>query len=63
MGRQTVTVTIGGKDYTGTYEINGGSVTVFYADDHKTTQLGGLRNHPDTLARNLLSELVRKSNP
>lgn len=55
-----VSVEVGGREYCGEYELNKGMITVHFDLRKKTTQLGG--SDHETLARVLLSELVRESN-
>jgi hypothetical protein len=54
---ENVTVTIAGVKHDGTYYLQGSTVYVQSAFGRKATQLGG--SMPETIARMLLSELVR----
>jgi len=52
-----VTVTIGGIEYRGTYYVQSSMVHVRSPLGNKSTQVGG--SPPETIAKLLLSELVR----
>jgi hypothetical protein len=55
---QIVTTILNGREYSGEYEVRGEVVTVFLGHAKKSTQLGGHRKQPDTLARILLRDLA-----
>jgi hypothetical protein len=56
---RTVTVTINGATYEGTYYVQGSTVNVQSSFGKKATHLGG--SPPGWIAKMLLSELVRAS--
>lgn len=56
---QVVTTILNGREYSGEYEVRGEVITVFLGHAKKSTQLGGHRKQPDTLARILLRELAK----
>jgi hypothetical protein len=55
---QPVTVEVGGRTYTGSYEVSGRVITVRTAHGSRATQVGG--TPPDTMAKMLLRELIRE---
>jgi hypothetical protein len=55
---QVVTTILNGREYSGAYEVRGEIITVFLGHAKKSTQLGGHKNNPDTLAAILLRELA-----
>ena len=55
---RAVTTISNGRQYLGEYEVRGGVITVFLGATRKSTQLGGHKNNPDTLACILLRELA-----
>jgi hypothetical protein len=55
---QVVKTVLNGREYSGEYEVRGKIITVFLGPAKKSTQLGGHRKAPYTLARILLRELA-----
>jgi hypothetical protein len=55
---QVVTIVLNGREYSGEYEVRGDVITVFWGHEKKSTQLGGHKENPHTLARVLLRELA-----
>ncbi len=57
--RGIVSVARYGKTFAGEWSVEKGLITVHFGpSDHKTTQLGGFAEVPESLARVLLSELI-----
>ncbi|MGB3207183.1 MAG: hypothetical protein WBB28_19540 [Crinalium sp.] len=56
MKRNQVQLEIEGKIYEGSYRVTNGMIDVWYLNNQKTTQLGGLNE--EALAKLLLSEMV-----
>jgi hypothetical protein len=56
----TVEIQQGGQTYKGEWKVERGLLTVRYALEHETTQVGNEPHPPLELARQLLSELVNK---
>lgn len=54
-----VTIRHDDKDYSGSYYLADGCVTVRHGVTEKSTQLGGHRHYVEQLAQLLLSEMVR----
>lgn len=56
-----ISITRQGKKYTGHYQINGSMVSVHYAGEKKTTQLGGSGGSEaatEALAKTILGEMI-----
>jgi hypothetical protein len=52
---------VGGKTHLGSYSVDQKMITTFYLGRNKTAKLGDDVAAPETLARNLLAEMVRES--
>ncbi len=60
--RGTVNVERDGRTFAGEWRIEKGLITVHFGPStHKTTQLGGFAEAPESLARVLLGELVTET--
>ena len=57
-----IIVTYNGKDYSGSYQMNGDIITVNYAGYSKTTQLGGSAGYPESLAKIMMAEIIKEKN-
>ena len=58
---RTVQLELAGKNYTGSYTILEGKITVKYGGRQKATQLGASASSPDSLARTVLGEMIAES--
>lgn len=58
MPRSSITVTFGGRRYTGEYELRNGSVHVFFGENLTVGQMSG--SDPQLRARLLLIELLSR---
>jgi hypothetical protein len=60
----TVTATRHGKQYTGDWMITGKLITVSHPSlGAKSTQIGGSRQAPESLAQIMLGELITENQP
>ena len=59
--RTPVSIERGGITHHGYFEVDGPTIRVSHKGETKATQLGGMARVPKTLARLLLSELVRET--
>jgi hypothetical protein len=55
---EPITVTVNGKDHTGSFYVERGMLTVRYALDQKEAQVGGMQ--PEPLARMIMREIIAK---
>ena len=58
---RTVQLELAGKNYTGSYTILEGKITVKDGGRQKATQLGGSASSPDSLARTVLGEMIAEA--
>ncbi len=55
-----IEVEIGGKSYTGSYEIQGEMIEVSHGGRTKKSKLGGYADHPEILVSFMIDELVQE---